>query len=164
MSSKPVAALVKDALLWPRWGGVSFEQNESRQFCINPYDKQYEESIATLPDDTNKSTDFMKIIEQSWPRDSTPIDFEAYMARFHIVIFTDTRIIYRFATTDMTTNALVKQWPTPSQPDLFTIETQDILRRYKKDQTYKPDGYDDDFQWDLRLVRALSRNEEIPRT
>eukprot|EP00973_Karenia_brevis_P051733 7186582-Karenia_brevis.AAC.1 len=35
----------EDAWLWARWNGVTFEQNQSRQLCTNPYDMTYEAKV-----------------------------------------------------------------------------------------------------------------------
>ena len=98
--------------------------------------------------------DFNKI---EWPRDEKHggfenTDVEAYLARFHIVLASDDWIYYRFASTDMNKPVPRMPWPTPNKPDFFVPETTEIMKKYKKDQTFKPDGYDLDYAADVPLI------------
>ena len=156
----------EDALLWARWGGASFEQNQNRQMCFNPYDIEFEASVEVLRNGTQEEISFesfRSILYVNWPKDSTPVDVDAYLARYHIYLMTDKHIYYRYASLEKG-NVPRMPWPNPSKPDLFKPETTDVMKRYKKEQNYKPPGYADAFQWDLALMEALSKKKKIPTT
>ena len=133
--------------------------------CFNPYDTEYEASVQVLNNGTEEEIsleNFKRILEVNWPKDSTAVDVDAYLARYHIYLMTDKHIYYRYASLEKG-NVPRMLWPDPSKPDLFKPETTDIMKLYKKDQTYKPEGYADAFQLDLALVEALAQKQKIPR-
>ena len=115
----------EDALLWARWGGSSFEMNQSRQVCINPFDKDFEPKVKSISSirEVVSIADFLRPIRCNWPTDKkgdvNDADVEAYLSRAHIVLCTDDWIYNRFASSDFTTPVPRIPWPTPAKPDLF---------------------------------------------
>jgi hypothetical protein len=154
----------EDALLWARWGGVQFEQNQSRQLCFNPYDTEYEKLMKIIKNGTQEEIslkDFIRLIDMNWPKDSTQVDVDAYLNRFNIYLLTDMGIYYKYAG-DSKANIPKMCWPVPDKPDLFIPEATDIMKKYKKDQWFKVVTYVEDFKWDLALMRALASDRIIP--
>ena len=142
----------EDALLWARWGGSSFQQNQSRQVCVNPYDKDMESKLPSASASAEEVLlrDFLKLVECNWPRTSETEDIDAYLARYHIVLLSDRWIYYRFAGNNKS-NVPRMPWPTPKKPDLFTAAVSQSLKRYKQDQTYLPSDYESDIEWESAL-------------
>ena len=48
------------------------------------------------------------------------------------------------------------RYPNPKRPDLFVPEVSDILKKFRKDRTYLPDGYAADFAWDVALLQKIA--------
>ena len=90
-------------------------------------------------------------------------DVEAYLNRMHIVWLTDNWIYYHMA---MSGDANVPRmaWPDPQCPDIFVPEVRDILKKYKKDQTYRPPNFAADFEWGVELLGSLSMGAVPLRT
>ena len=156
----------EDALLWARWGGVQFEQNQSRQFCANPFDVKFESQMKVLNNNGREEItfeSFLRLIEVNWPKESTEADIEAYLNRFHMFVLGNEGVYYRYAG-DSKANVPKLSWPIPAKPDLWIPEAIDIMKSYKKDQTFKPETYNEDFAWDLALMNALAAGRTIPRS
>ena len=158
----------EDALLWARWGGSSFEQNQSRQYTVNPYDDEYEatlKSASTLREGITLK-DFIRIIEVNFPERSSAADIEGYLNRYHMVLLTDKWIYHRLATDSTADDAIVPRmpWPNPAKPDLFRPEATAVLRAFKKDQSFLPDGFAQSFDWDVALLQMLAKGQKPART
>ena len=158
----------EDALLWARWGGSSFEQNQSRQYTVNPYDEAYEKTVrsASSVQEGISLKDFLHIVADNFPEKSTRSDIEGYLNRYHMVLLTDSWIYYRFATDSTDDNATVPRmaWPNPAKHDLFRPEAMKILQAFKKDQTFLPDGYAQTFDWDVALLQMLAEGQKPAQT
>ncbi len=76
---------------------------------------------------------------------STSVDVEAYLNRYHIVLLSDAHVYFRHAASGMNCNVPRMPWPNPAKPDLFLPDVAETLRKFKKDQKWKPDDYNDDF-------------------
>ena len=156
----------EDALVWARWGGAAFEQNQARHTCVNPYDSEYE---ATLSKEDKKVTfdEFNRIIDVNWPRDKhnnyNQQDVRAYFARMHTVLLTEGWIYFRLASTE-TLDVPRFPWPNSSKPDLFVPATTATMKQYKKDQSFKPADYDVKARWSLAVMRKLALGGDIKRT
>ena len=155
----------EDALLWARWGGASFEMNQSRQFCANPHAKQSEPSTsASTLREAIKLEDFLKMISTNWPKDSTEEDVAAYLNRSHFVLLTDNWIYYRFARAEMDSLVDRMPWPNPKKKKLFLPEATEILKKFKKDQAWTPSDYDADMKWGIALLQQLAQGVRPPQT
>ncbi|CAK0882404.1 unnamed protein product [Prorocentrum cordatum] len=159
----------EDALLWARWGGASFEQNQSRQICVNPYNDEFERSVRSIRLDKEEVAfaDFLKIIECNFDGEKQGsyqmADVEAYLARSNIVLLTEGWMYMRLASTTKDP-APRFPWPVPEKPDLFTPETTPILKRFKKDQTFAPPDYDVTMKWAVAAMKKLARGDDIGRS
>ncbi|CAK0896829.1 unnamed protein product, partial [Prorocentrum cordatum] len=157
----------EDALLWAkRWGGASFEQNQSRQICVNPYNEEFEataESVSREQEEVAFS-DFIQIIGCSFICEKQcsykMADVEAYMARSNVVLLSPNRVYFRAASTTKEPAPRFPR-PVPAKPDLFTPETCDILTAFKKDQTRVPSDYDQHMRWAVAAMKKLARGEEL---
>jgi hypothetical protein len=118
----------EDALCWARYSASSFETNQSRQFCANPYHKDIEpkESASNLCEAITLQQ-FVKLVEVNWPKGSTDEDVEAYLNRTHFVLLTDNWIYYRFVRSGLESLVDRMPWPTPKKPDLFISDATNIL-------------------------------------
>lgn len=154
-----------DALVWARWGGSSTDINQAVCGCINPYKKKAE---PPLSDSTIREAillkKFLEMIEENWPAGSTEADIEAYLERCHIVLFTDAWIYFLKAKSNL--EELVPRWPypDPKRKDIFIKEATSIMKKFKRDKDYKPEGYDDDFLWGVKLCDYVSTGAVPPRT
>ncbi|CAK0820171.1 unnamed protein product [Prorocentrum cordatum] len=124
----------EDALLWARWGGASFEQNQPRQICVNPYDQEFEKKVRSIRrgQQVIKFDDFLKIIDRNFAGEKQcgyqMADAEAYVARSNIVLLTDDWMYLWLAST--TKDPVPRfSWPVPEKPDLFTPGATPILKR-----------------------------------
>ena len=151
-----------------RWGGASFEQNQSRQICVNPYDQEFEKKVRSIRrgQEVVKFDDFLKIIDCNFTGEKQSgyqmADVEAYMARSNIVVLTEDWMYLWLAST--TKDPVPRfQWPVPEKPDLFTPETTPVLKRFKKDQTFAPPDYDAHMKWAVAAMKKLARGEDIKR-
>ncbi|CAK0808270.1 unnamed protein product [Prorocentrum cordatum] len=159
----------EDALLWARWGGASFAQNQSRQICINPYNEEFEKTVRSIRRGREEVAfkDFLEIVDCNFVCEKQSgyqmADVEAYLARSNIVPLTDDWIYLRLAST--TKDPVPRfPWPAPDKPDLFTPEATPILRRYKKDQTFAPTDYDMHMRWSVAAMKKFSRGDDIGRS
>ncbi|CAK0791736.1 unnamed protein product, partial [Prorocentrum cordatum] len=123
----------EDALLWARWGGASFEQNQPRQICVSPYNEESEATVKSVSREKEEVAFFIKTIDCNFIGEKqcsySMADVEGYMAR--------------------------------SNPDLFTPETYDILEAFKKDRTRVPSDYDQHMRWAAAAMKKLARGEEL---
>ncbi|CAK0862811.1 unnamed protein product [Prorocentrum cordatum] len=116
------------ALLWARWGGASFEQNQPRQICVNPCDQESGKKVRSIrrSQQVIKFDDFLKIIDRNFAGekqcDCQMADVEACVARSNIALLTDDWMHLWLAST---TKDPVPRFPrpVPEKPDLFTPET-----------------------------------------
>ncbi|CAK0895020.1 unnamed protein product [Prorocentrum cordatum] len=156
----------EDALLWARWGGAQFMMNQARQSCVNAYGKDFEARVQPVRPGAEAISfdDFVRIIQANFPRDARGsfemADAEAYLARSRVVLLSDKRIYFRLASTDKESVPFFA-WPNPAQPDLFVPESRDTVKKYKKDQTYKPPNFEIDFKWGQAFMRRLARGEAV---
>jgi hypothetical protein len=114
---------------------------------MNPYNKDIEpkESASNLREAITLQQ-FVKLVEVNWPKGSTDEDVEAYLNRTHFVLLTDNWIYYRFARSSLESLVDRMPWPTPKKPDLFISDATNILKKFEKDETYKPDDFDADLE------------------
>ena len=103
------------------------------------------------------------MIDPNWPKGSLEDDIEAYLNRMHIIVCTKGWLTYRFAG-GPGQKVLRMKWPNPTKPDIMIPEATAVLKRYKKDNAFKPPGHEEDFRWSVALIRAVTNGEEIPRT
>ncbi|CAK0808384.1 unnamed protein product [Prorocentrum cordatum] len=159
----------EDALLWARWGGASFEQDQSRQICVNPYDREFEKKVRSTRrgQQVTKFDDFLKTIDRNFAgekqRGYQMADVEAHMARSNIVLLTDDWMYLWLASTTKDP-APRFPWPVPEKPDLCTPETTPILKRFKKDHTFAPPDYGAHMKWAVAAMKKLARGEDIGRS
>ncbi|CAK0833000.1 unnamed protein product [Prorocentrum cordatum] len=159
----------EDALLRARRGGASFEQNQPRQICANPYDQEFEKKVCSIRrgQQVVKFDDFLKIIDRNFAgekqRGYQTADVEACMAGSNIALLTDDWMHLRLASTTKDP-APRFPWPVPEKPDLFTPETTPILKRFKKDQTFAPPDYGAHIKWAVAAMKKLARGEDTGRS
>ncbi|CAK0843828.1 unnamed protein product, partial [Prorocentrum cordatum] len=146
-------AIADDAAL-TKWGGASFEQNQSRQICVNPYDQEFEKKVRSIRrgQQAIKFDGFLKIIDRNFAGEKQcgyqMADVEAYMAWSNIVLLTGDWMCLWLASTTKT----------------FTPETTPILKRFKKDQTSAPPDYGVHMKWAVAAMKKLARGEDIGRS
>ena len=145
----------EDCLVWARWGGTSFEQNQHRSIGVNPYDKAFEQKLTTATAGKEEITyqQLVEMLSPNWPQESTEDDIEAYMNRMNVVVLADGWIYYRLASAGKA-NVPRMKYPVPAKPHLFQPSCKDILARYKGDQTYLPSEFDEEFRWGKPLSQT----------
>ena len=167
MSTEEVKAAAdtgeEDAALWARWGGIFFEMNQWRCFSINPYDKDFEKTMKScnLIREEVSMSDFKRMIEVNWPKASTDADVGAYLNRMFVLWFSEDWIYFHAPLRAATTVERIP-WPNAKHKDIFVPEVRTILSKYKKDQNFKPDGFEDKKAWDIELVARLMDGQELP--
>ena len=72
-----LAVADEDSATYERWGFAKFEKGCKRQVGSNPYDEQYEKTLAKCGP-VVQHHEFFRMIEPSWSTDCTPQDIEAY--------------------------------------------------------------------------------------
>ena len=150
----------EDALLWARWGGSSFEQNQFRQTCVNPFNKEAEPA-GDEPFITYEA--FLEMMMPVWPKNSMDTDIEGYLNRCHVVILSDKWITYRLARAGMGRVTRMK-WPRPSKPDLFTPAAVEIAKACKQDRAYVPDNYKEELEWDVSFIKECAQGRTPQRS
>lgn len=154
----------EDATMWARWGSAQFDRGASRQVCSNPYCKVTEEkAVEEARDNTISHARFMELVMPSFAAVKEPADFEAILARSHILVLTDKHIFYRHAEPRHVHVPFI-QWPNLNQKDLLSEETRPDWLEYKRNpgsQTY-PARYHEDAIWSQEYLKRVIRGEPIP--
>ncbi|CAK0796371.1 unnamed protein product [Prorocentrum cordatum] len=116
----------EDALLWARWGGCAFVQGSRRQAVANPYDRDAEKAALDAATLNKHGLDLLKrIIAPSLEDVRAEEDFNAILARAHVIVVTDLGVHWRVASANLQDGAEFMPWPNPRSPDLFVNEVRD---------------------------------------
>ncbi|CAK0837032.1 unnamed protein product, partial [Prorocentrum cordatum] len=156
----------EDALLW---GGTSFEQNQPRQICVNPYDQEFEKKARSIRrgQQVIKFDDFLKIIDRNFMGEKQSgyqmADVEAYLARSNIVLLTDDWMYLWLASTTKDPAPRFPR-PVPEKPDLFAPWTTPILKRFKKGQAFTPPDYDAHTKRAAAATKKLAGGKDAGRS
>ncbi|CAK0887243.1 unnamed protein product [Prorocentrum cordatum] len=116
----------EDALLRARRGGCALEQGSCRQAVANPYDRDAEKAALDAATLNKHGLDLLKrIIAPSLGDARTEEDFNAILARAHVIVVTDLGVHWRVASANLQDGAELMPWPNPRSPDLFVSEVRD---------------------------------------
>lgn len=150
----------EDALLWARWGGCAFEQGSCRQAVANPYDRDAEKAALDVATLNKYDLDLLKrIIHPSLEEVRTEEDFNAILARTHVIVVTDLGVHWRVASANLEDGAEFTPWPNPRSPDLFVSEVRDItspaIRTLSSD-------YADKMAWSIGYMGNVAAGIDVP--
>ena len=150
----------EDALLWARWGGCGFEQGSCRQAVANPYDRDAERAALDAATLNKYDLDhFKKIVAPSLEEVKSEEDFNAVLARSHVVVVTDLGVHWRVASADLEDGAEFMPWPNPRAPDLFASEVRDTSSPAVRPL---PSDYADKMEWSIGYMRSLVEGRDVP--
>jgi len=155
-----------DALVWARYTASSFEPNQSRQSCANPFDSDAEPTRGKMCDGVEyvQHVEFMKMIRPAFHDEAAPEDIDAILRRAHVILGTKEYIYYRLANRSAVEVPRMP-WPDKANPDYLVPAARPIVAEWKKGRQTMPVNYHEDYIWSKALVaRLMSGGAAPPRT
>ncbi|CAK0881766.1 unnamed protein product [Prorocentrum cordatum] len=148
------------ALLRARWGGCAFEQWLCRQAAANPYDRDAEKAALDAATLNKCGLDLLKrIITPSLGDVRTEEDFNAILARAHVIVVTDLGVHWRVASANLQDGAEFMPRPNPRNPDLFASAVRDTTSPAIRPL---PSDYAEKMAWSIGYMSNVVAGLDVP--
>ena len=155
----------EDATLWARYSSSTFDLGSSRQTCSNPYDAAAEEkAVNGIVEDTITHDHFKQLIAPSFESVTDPDDFDAILARAHMIVVTKKHVFWRIASA-IAAPVKFRAWPAQSSMGLLSEQTRSAWMAYKKNphSGLRTDDYRAGMIWSREYMRKVVKGEVAPQ-
>ncbi|CAE7237241.1 unnamed protein product, partial [Symbiodinium sp. CCMP2456] len=169
--SQTRVALLGLSYMMDRMGGYTsahFEQGAGRHACNNPYNKAAENKVFQEMQQSKlfqiTHAKFLEIIKPSFLAIDEDEDFDAILARTHIILLTDNGVYYRLASTPSKPVDVIP-WE-HQRKDLLGQPQHAIYKTYKCGPTNHrlPPNFSADMAWSQEFLRRVLAGEPVPGT